>query len=76
VLLDLENYFCAYPEVCVSGGAGSQVRVHWQEALFEELWKIDKGNRDEIEGKCSLRRGVTRTAWAMFFCPMGAESSF
>jgi alpha-L-rhamnosidase len=53
VLIDLENYYCAYPELWVSGGRGSRIRIHWQEALFNEFtWKdISKGNRDEIEGK-------------------------
>lgn len=51
VIVDLENYVCAYPEVTVSGGAGSQVRVHWQEALYSDPRKTVKENRDEIEGK-------------------------
>lgn len=51
VILDLENYVCAYPEVTVSGGAGSLVRVHWQEALYTDPRKTVKENRDEIEGK-------------------------
>lgn len=51
VLVDLEDYFCAYPEITTSGGTGSSVRIHWQEALFENLKDCVKGNRDEIEGK-------------------------
>ena len=51
VLIDLENYVCAYPEIVTSGGAGSVVRVHWQESLFNEPNTKTKGNRDEIEGK-------------------------
>lgn len=49
VLLDLNEYVCAYPEVHLQGGKGATVRVHWQEALFDENGR--KGNRDEIEGK-------------------------
>lgn len=52
VIVDLENYYCAYPEVMVSGGRNSLLRIHWQEGLFEEpgpTW--DRGNRDEVEGK-------------------------
>ena len=41
----------AYPEVITSGGAGSLVRIHWQESLFNEANTKTKGNRDEIEGK-------------------------
>ncbi len=51
VLVDLEDYYCAFPEVTTSGGKGSSVRVHWQEALFERLEDSSKGNRNEIEGK-------------------------
>lgn len=51
VILDLENYFCAYPELVTTGGADSFVRVHWQEALFNDVKCSGKGNRDEIEGK-------------------------
>lgn len=64
VLLDLENYYCAYPEVTTSGGRGSTLRVHWQESLyhllnrdiptdleFDGVCAQTKGNRDEIEGK-------------------------
>lgn len=48
-ILDLQEYVCAYPEVGLRGGRGATVRVHWQEALFEEAG--GKGDRDEIEGK-------------------------
>jgi alpha-L-rhamnosidase len=49
VLLDLDEYVCAYPEVHLRGGRDATVRVHWQEALFDADNR--KGNRDEIEGK-------------------------
>ncbi|MGE5608850.1 MAG: alpha-L-rhamnosidase C-terminal domain-containing protein [Bacillota bacterium] len=57
VLIDLKNYYCAYPTLVVSGGSGATVRVGWAESLFhnqqQEGWHSDpqKGNRDEIEGK-------------------------
>ncbi|HEY3282499.1 MAG TPA: alpha-L-rhamnosidase C-terminal domain-containing protein [Armatimonadota bacterium] len=51
VLLDLDNYVCAYPEVTVSGGKGSQVRVCWAESLYDDPRSGSKGNRDEVEGK-------------------------
>jgi hypothetical protein len=51
VLIDLDDYYCAYPELTLRGGAGATVRVHWQEALFEETKTWAKGNRDAIEGK-------------------------
>lgn len=49
VIVDLQQYVCAYPELTLLGGRGGSVRIHWQEALFEENSR--KGNRDEIEGK-------------------------
>jgi len=51
IVVDLENYFCAYPEICVSGGGGASVRLHWAESLFCEQEVRSKGNRDEITGK-------------------------
>ena len=51
VLLDLDDYYCARPEIVVSGGDGATVRIHWQEGLFIEAGKNAKGNRDEVEGK-------------------------
>lgn len=51
VLIDLEDYVCAYPQVVTSGGAGSAVRVNWQESLYEDARKSVKGNRSDIEGK-------------------------
>ncbi len=51
VLVDLEQYYCAYPELVTTGGAGSMVRVHWQEALFNEAQGHTKGNRDVVEDK-------------------------
>ena len=49
VILDLEEYVCAYPEVRLHGGRNARVRVHWQEALFGPDDR--KGDRNEIEGK-------------------------
>jgi hypothetical protein len=51
VIVDLENYYCAYPELHVSGGRGSAVRLYWAEGLFNETEFKTKGNRAEIEGK-------------------------
>jgi hypothetical protein len=51
VIVDLENYYCAYHEVRTTGGAGSLVRVCWQESLYEDLSTNRKGHRDKIEGK-------------------------
>ena len=49
VILDLEEYLCAYPELHLRGGRDARVRVHWQEALFGPDDR--KGDRNEIEGK-------------------------
>lgn len=65
IVLDFENYQCAYPALTVSGGAGASVRLHWAEGLFEpenaaEGKKAEeraKGRRDQIEGKCFLGAG-------------------
>lgn len=65
ILVDLENYYCGYPEVSVKGGSGATVRVLWAEGLFESLAAAQerdrphKGNRDQIEGKFFFGRGDT-----------------
>lgn len=60
VVIDLEAYRCAYPEVTVSGGEGSSLRLAWSEGLFDGVGEPGgggaadgpgKGNRNEIEGK-------------------------
>lgn len=52
-IIDLGEYYCAYPELVTSGGAGGTVRVLWAESLRHtpSAWVHDKGHRDEIEGK-------------------------
>lgn len=51
VLIDLENYYCARPELTISQGRGTRIDIHWSEALFEECETWTKGRRDEVEGK-------------------------
>jgi alpha-L-rhamnosidase len=59
VIVDLENYYCAYPELTVSGGKGSRIEVKWAEALLKtpDPSHFEKGNRNEIEGKYFMGRG-------------------
>jgi hypothetical protein len=49
LLLDQSHLTTAYPELTVSGGAGSTVRLTYAEALVDE--RGEKGNRNEIAGK-------------------------
>jgi hypothetical protein len=51
VIIDLGNYYCAFPELLTSGGKGSSLRLLWAEALYEQPEARSKGNRNEIEGK-------------------------
>ena len=51
---DLEDYYCGYLHLTLSGGAGSEVAIEWAESLFEpaeEEIPRCKGNRDQVEGK-------------------------
>ncbi len=48
VLWDLGDYFCAYPELAVSGGQGSVIDWHWAESLYDG--KGRKNRRDMCEG--------------------------
>ena len=49
LLVDESHLTTAYPELTVSGGANSTIRLTYAEALVDE--KGQKGNRNEIEGK-------------------------
>lgn len=49
ILLDGAHLTTAYPELTVSGGAGSKIQVTYAEALYDE--KGSKGNRNGIGGK-------------------------
>lgn len=62
IIIDLEAYLCARPQLMVSGGRGACIEIDWSEALFEnidpagplenieaKIWP--KGNRNQIEGK-------------------------
>lgn len=52
VLIDCDDYVCAYPSLTVSGGAGARMELAWAESLFLHTdGPNDKGNRDEVEGK-------------------------
>ena len=49
LLLDQSHLTTAYPELTVSGGAKSMIRLTYAEALVDS--KGEKGNRNEIAGK-------------------------
>lgn len=70
-IVDLNEYYCAYHGVEVSGGAGARVRLHWAEALFTDAppkgnldrWcPRDKGHRGHLEGKRFVGMGDCFTA--------------
>jgi alpha-L-rhamnosidase len=49
LLLDHSRLTTAYPDLMVSGGARSTIRLTYAEAMFDS--QRQKGNRNEIEGK-------------------------
>ncbi len=57
VIIDLGNYYCAYPQLTTSGGAGAEIGLQWAEALYEDVATEQKGHRDEVEGKTFLGVG-------------------
>ena len=52
LLLDQKRLTIGYPEIVVSRGAGSRIKITYAEALCDKNGL--KGNRDEIEGKSIL----------------------
>ncbi|HEX8550349.1 MAG TPA: alpha-L-rhamnosidase C-terminal domain-containing protein [Abditibacteriaceae bacterium] len=71
VILDLDNYYCARPELKVSGGTGATIRVDWEEALYTQAGGKVKGNRDEIEGKFFSTAWVAQNGIGDRFHPEG-----
>jgi len=53
VLLDLDDYYCAYPEIVTTGGRGAQITMGWTESLFTEPDPVSmaKGNRNDVGNK-------------------------
>jgi hypothetical protein len=53
VIFDLQNYVTAYPELTVSGGQGTLIRLGWAESpyLTPDCENHIKGHRDELAGK-------------------------
>lgn len=56
VIFDLQNYLTAYPELTVSGGQGTLIRLGWAESprLTPDWENHAKGHRDELAGKFLL----------------------
>jgi alpha-L-rhamnosidase len=50
ILIDLEDYYCAYPVAEVSGGLNSSIEIKWSEGLYLEDG-VSKGNRNNVENK-------------------------
>ncbi len=69
VLIDLEDYVCAWTELAVAGGRGARIGVKWAESLFEKEGSDRKGDRGVVEGKVFVGVGDT-------FLPDGGESVF
>jgi hypothetical protein len=63
ILFDQANLTTGYPELIVSKGKGSTIRLTYSESLFDS--EGAKGNRNEIEGKHIL-------GYSDFFLPDGA----
>jgi len=51
VIIDLDDYVCAYSQIELSGGRGSELTIGWAEALYIDYPSHDKGQRDEVEGR-------------------------
>lgn len=51
IVLDLDDYICAYPQLTLSAGKGSRVSVGWAEALHLDDRGQAKGQRDQVESR-------------------------
>ena len=66
---DLDDYYCAYPELETAGGKGATVTWGWTESLRDA--KGLKGNRDEWKGK-----EFTQTFADTFVCDGRSDAFF
>ncbi|MER7243399.1 alpha-L-rhamnosidase C-terminal domain-containing protein [Kribbella sp. NPDC000426] len=73
VLIDLDQYVCAYPVLEVEGGRDAEVRVHWQESLYEQEPQVGKGHRDVVEGKLFGRPGLEEDGLGDLFIAGGGR---
>lgn len=64
VLIDLGDYYCAYPCVTLDRGRGATVAVDWSEALYEtpEDTTHAKAHRDTVHGLHFVGKGDRITA--------------
>lgn len=51
ILIDLEDYYCAWPILAVADGKDCEIKITWSESLFENPEGSEKGNRRQITGK-------------------------
>jgi alpha-L-rhamnosidase len=51
IILDLDEYVCAYPQVQLSGGRGGRLTIGWAEALHVDASGKSKGQRDVVDGR-------------------------
>ena len=72
---DLDDYYCAYPELSVSGGEGAVVMWGWAESLRNgsqaKEGRRQKGNRDAFDGK-----NMSQQFCDMFRCDGRADAFF
>jgi hypothetical protein len=64
VVLDLEQYVCAYPQVRLSGGSGSQLTIGWARRF---TWTVRQGKKGSVtrwrDGRSS--RHAAMSSWRM-----------
>ncbi|THF74832.1 alpha-L-rhamnosidase-related protein [Cohnella fermenti] len=79
IVIDMDNYYCLYPELVTSGGAGSAIRLRFAEALYRrEGNRVVKRNRNDIEdcrfvgiGDTFLPDGGDRRRWGTLWWHAG-----
>lgn len=62
ILVDAQDYVCAWPMLNVSGGRDATVRIDWAESLYTGSGNHAKENRDEVDGKVFVGFGDSFTA--------------
>jgi hypothetical protein len=73
VVIDLDQYVCAFPVLDIAGGRDAEVRVHWQESLYEADPQAGKGHRDVVVGKLFGRPGLEEDGIGDLFIAGGGQ---
>jgi len=70
ILMDFQDYVCAFCRVVVSGGRGATIQIHWAESLFCETDDMSTDGKDQL-GAREKPKGNRGEIFGKIFCGIG-----